>query len=113
MGVIPTVLRRGFVREDLVVGYVVEVQIVACWPTNDWRVYTKIADQSSHRDVHYVVAEAPAIRPTTGNNAIPKARLNLADQGVISKDAQPGEAGIIRIRTLLSSISRQPAGICG
>src|SRR4030095_8775649 len=34
---IPSVLRRGCVREDLVVGHVVEIQIVACWTTNDWR----------------------------------------------------------------------------
>src|SRR5262245_13511056 len=42
--VITAVLRRGFVREDFVVGHVVKVQIVACWTANDWWVHPKIAD---------------------------------------------------------------------
>src|SRR5262245_30359502 len=87
MGMVAPVLRRRFVRKDLVVGFVVEGQIVACWTANDWWVHAKIADHSSHRDVHYVVAKTAAIRPATWNNAIAKARLNLADQGVVSKDA--------------------------
>jgi hypothetical protein len=45
MGVIAAVLGCGFVREDLVVGHVVEVQIIACWTANDWWVHAKIADQ--------------------------------------------------------------------
>jgi hypothetical protein len=57
----------------------------------------KIADQSSHCDVHYIVAKTAAIRPAPGNNAIAKARLNLADQSVAAKDAQrekPGSSGL-------------------
>src|SRR5206468_5197122 len=92
MGVIAAVLRRGFVREDLVVGHVVEVQIVACWTANDWWVHAKIADQSSHRDVHYIVAKTAAIRPPARNNTIAKARLDLAYQSVTAKDAQAGKA---------------------
>ena len=89
MGVIAPVLRRGFVREDLVIGHVVEVQIVPCWTANDRRVHAKIADQSSDRDVHYIVAKTAAIRPAPGNDAIAKAGLNLADQSVATEEAQP------------------------
>ena len=113
VGVIAAVLRRGFVREDLVVGHVVEIQIVSCWTANDWRVDAKIADQSSDRDVHYIVAKTAAVRPATWNNAIAKARLNLADQSVASKDAQAREARVIWIGPLLSPIAGQAAGICG
>ena len=80
MGVIAAVLRRRFVREDFVVGHVVEIHIVARWTANDWWVHAKIADQRSHRDVHYIVAKTATIRPAPVNNAIAKARLNLADQ---------------------------------
>jgi hypothetical protein len=38
--------------------------------------------------------------------------LNLADQSVAAKDAQPGEARVIRVRTLLSPVAGQPAAIC-
>jgi hypothetical protein len=92
VGVIAAVLRRGFVREHLVVGHVVEIQIVSCRTANDWRIDAKIADQSRHRDVHYIVAKTAAVRPAAWNNAIAKARLNLADQSVAAKDAQPREA---------------------
>ena len=105
MGVIAAVLRRRFVREDLVVGHVVEVQIVACRTTNDWWVHAKIADQRSHRYVHYVVAKTATIRPAPGNNAIAKARLNLADQSVAAENAQPGKSRVIRVGTLLSSVA--------
>jgi hypothetical protein len=88
MGVIAAVLRRRFVREDLVVGHVVEVHVVSCRTANDWWVHAKIADQSRYRDVHYIVAKAAAIRPAARNNAIAKAWLNLADQSVAAKDAQ-------------------------
>ena len=112
VGVVAAVLRRGFVREDLVVRHVIEVQIVSCWTANDWWVDAEIADQSSHRDVHYIVAKTAAIRPAAGNNAIAKARLNLADQSVAAKDAQAGEARVIWIDTLLSPVAGQPAAIC-
>src|SRR5215468_8602094 len=98
MGVIAAVLRCRFVREDLVVGHVVEIQIVACWTANDWRIHAKIADKSSHRDVH---------------NAVAKAWLNLADQSVSAENAQSGKSRVIRIRPLLSPVTSKTAGICG
>src|SRR5215471_13099021 len=104
MGVIAAVLRRGFIGEDLIVGHVIEIQIVACWTANDRWVHAKIADQSSHRDVHHIVAKTATIRPAAGNNSIAKARLNLADQSVIAKDAQAGEARVVRVGPLLSSV---------
>ena len=113
MRVVAAVLRRGFVREDLVVGHVVEIQIVSCWTANDRWIDAKIADQSSDRDVHYIVAKTATIRPATWNNAIAKARLNLADQSVAAKDAEAREAGVIRIGTLLRPIAGQTAPICG
>src|SRR5262245_22065524 len=113
MGVVAAVLRGGFVREDLVVGHVVEVQIVTGWTADDWWVHAKIADQSSHRDVHYVVAKTATIRPAPGNDAIAKAWLNLADQCVATENAQPGKSRVIRVWTLLSPIAGQAAGICG
>src|SRR6266498_2720122 len=97
MGVIAAVLRRRFVREDFVVGHVVEIQSVACRTANDWWVHAKIADQSSYRDVHYIVAKTATIRPAPGNNAIAKAWLNLADQSVAAENAQPRKSGIIRV----------------
>ena len=112
VSMITAVLRRRLVREDLIVGHVVEVQIVPCWTANDWRVDAKIADQSSHRDVHYIVAKAAAVWPAAGNNAIAKAGLNLADQRVAAKDAQAGEARVIRVGTLLSPVTGQATGIC-
>src|SRR5215831_3834159 len=113
MRVIAAVLRRGFIREDLVVGHVVEVQIVACWTANDWWVHTKVADQSGDRDVDNVIAKTATIRPTPGNNSIAKAWLNLADQSVTAENAQPRKSGIIRVGPLLSAIAGQAAGICG
>src|SRR5262245_48291322 len=113
MGVIAAVLRRGFVREDLVIGHVVEVQIVACWTANDWWIDSKIADQSSDRDVHYVVPKTATIRPAPGNDAIAKAWLNLADQSVAAENAQPRKSRIIGVGTLLGTIAGEPAGICG
>ena len=110
MGVVATVLRSGFVREDLVVGHVVEVQIVACRTANDWWVHAKIADQRSHRDVHYIVAKTATIRPAPGNNAIAKARLNLADQSVAGENAQPRKSRVIRVWTLLGPVAGQAAG---
>src|SRR5262249_31708356 len=102
MGVIAAVLGCGFVREDLVVGHIVEVYTVANRAANNRRVDAKIADQSSHCDVHYIVAKTAAVRPAAGNNAIAKAGLNLADQTVAAKDAQAGKARVIRVGTLLS-----------
>src|SRR5262249_46113960 len=113
MRVITAVLRRGFVREDLVVGHIVEVQIVACWTANDWWVHAKIADQSSHRNVHYVVTKTATIGPAPGNNAIAKAGLYLADQSVTTENTQAGKSRIVRIGTLLRPIAGQAAGICG
>ena len=107
--VISAVLRSGFVREDLVVGHVVEVQIVSRWAANDWWVDAEIADQGGHRDVHYIVAKTAAIRPAAWNNAIAKARLNLADQSVAAEDAQAGEARVIGIALPVESRCR-PAG---
>src|SRR6266567_6784593 len=104
MGVVTAVLWRGFVREDLGIGHVVEIQIVSCWTANDWRVDAKIADQSSHRDVHYTVAKTATVWPAAGNNAVAKARLDLADQSVAAKDAQAGEARVIRIGALLRAL---------
>src|SRR6476660_1345206 len=112
MGVVAAVLRSRFVREDLVVGHIVEIQIVACWTANDWWVHAKIADERSHRDVHYIVAKTATIRPTPGNNAIAKARLNLADQSVVAENAQPRKSRVIRVGTLLSPIAGQATGIC-
>src|SRR5437762_6180234 len=113
MGVVAAVLRRGFVWEDLVVSHVVEIHIVARRTANDRRVDAKIADQSSHRDVHDIVAKTATVWPAAGNNAIAKAGLNLADQSVAAEDAQAGEAGIIRVGTLLSPIACQPARVRG
>src|SRR5262245_6687096 len=113
MGVVAAVLRCGFVREDLVIGHVVEVQIVTRWTANDWWVHAKIADQSSHRDVHYIVAKTAAVRPAPGDNAAAKARLNLADQSVATENAQPRKSRVIRVGPLLTTISRQTAGIRG
>src|SRR5438132_1221233 len=113
VGMVAAVLWRRFVREDLVVSHVVEVHTVACWTANDRRVDAKIADQSSHRDVHYIVAKTATVWPAAGNNAIAKARLDLADQSVAAKDAQAGEARVIRVGTLLSAIACQPARVGG
>src|SRR5437867_7244032 len=113
MGVVAAVLRRGFVRKDLVVRHVVKVQIIAGWPANDWRIDAKIADQSSHRDVHYIVAKTAAVRPAARNNAVAKARLNLADQGVVAKHAQPRAAGVIRVGTLSGPLAGRRGGSWG
>src|SRR5262249_33691629 len=92
VGVVATVLWRGFVREDLVVGHIVKVHTVANRAANNRRVDAKIADQSSRCDIHYIVAKTAAVWPAARNNAVAKARLNLADQSVAAKDAQAGEA---------------------
>src|SRR5262245_14849968 len=112
MRVIAAVLRRGFIREDLVVGHVVEVQIVACWTANDWWVHTKIADQSGDRDVDNVIAKTATIRPASGNNSIAKTWLNLADQSVTAENAQPRKSRVIRVWTLLSPIPGESTWIC-
>src|SRR5262245_64166024 len=113
MGVIAPVLRRRFVRKDLIVSHVVEVQVVSCWTANDWGVDAKIADQSSHRNVDYIVAKTATVWPAPGNNAIAKAWLNLADESVGAKNAQPGKSRVVRVRSLLGPIAGKAAGIRG
>src|SRR5438034_8942799 len=113
VGVVAAVLRRGFVREDRVVGQVIEVHTVARRTANDRWDDAKIADQSSHRDVHYIVAKTATVWPAAGNNAIAKARLDLADQSVAAKDTQAGETRVIRVGTLLRAIACKPARVGG
>src|SRR6185369_10080631 len=57
------VLRGGFVREDLVIGHVVEVHVIAGRAANHRRTYPQITDERGDCDVHHVIAEAPSVRP--------------------------------------------------
>src|SRR5512133_3572703 len=88
MRVIAAVLRSGFVREDFVVSHVIEIDAITSRTTNDRWVDPQIADQRRHCNVHYIVPETPAIRPTARHNAPTEPRLNRARQGITIKDAQ-------------------------
>src|SRR6476659_3758208 len=65
VGVIAPILRRRGIGEDLVVGHVVLVDVVASRPANDRRADAQVADQRRHRDVDHIVSEAPTVRPAT------------------------------------------------
>src|ERR1051326_1119955 len=83
---VASVLRGGFVWEDLVVGHVVPVHIVAGRTADGRRAGSEIADQRRHRDIHDVVSETAAIRPTARHRAAPKTGLNRAGQGIAAED---------------------------
>src|SRR5262249_34217824 len=94
---VPSVLRSGFVWEDLVIGHVIVVHVVAGRTSDDGRTHTQVTDQCCDRDVQHVVPKAAAIGPAPGNSAATKSGLDGAREHVAAKNAQPGEAGIVRI----------------
>ena len=94
------VLRRGLVREDLVERHVVRIDVVPCGTTNDRRARAQVADQCRDRDIDNVVSEPPAIRPSSGNDAVAEAGLDLADEHIAAEDAQPREARVVRVRRM-------------
>src|SRR5438094_357968 len=63
MGVVAAVLRRGVIREDLVVGHMVKVHSVASWAANNWWVDAKIAKQISDRDGKQALIEERVAMP--------------------------------------------------
>ena len=69
MRVVASVLRRPFVREGLVVTYVVFIEIVACGSANDWGRHAQIADERGNGDVKHIVAKAPPVGPATGDDS--------------------------------------------
>jgi len=87
MGVIPAILRRGFVGEHLVIGHVVPIHIVARSSNDRW-AGAQVAKQSAHGDIDYVIAKATAIGPTAGNCSPAEAGLDGARQYVPAKDTE-------------------------
>ena len=72
MGVIAAVLRRRFVREHLVEGHVVAINVVA-GGSDHWRTDAEIADERADRDIDDVVAESTSVRPAPRDGPTAKA----------------------------------------
>src|SRR5438309_11735965 len=96
MLVIAPVLRRGLVREDLVISHVVPVHVIARLPY-DGRAGAQITQERTHCDIDYVIAEAPAIRPAARDGAAAKAGLDRAGESVSAKDTQARKPRVIGI----------------
>src|SRR5258708_10099062 len=107
--VIPAVLRRGFVREHLVVSPVVPVNIIACRTANDGRANAQIADEGGHGNVQDIITEAAAIGPAAGDRAAAEASLDRAGENVSAEDAQTREAGIVGIGAGGGAVPAEPA----
>ena len=99
----PIERRRG-VGEDLVVGDVVGVDVVASRPTHD--ASRQVADQRGDRDIDDVITEAPAVRPTTRH----RNSLQRRKQRVAAEDAETREAGVVGVGRVHRTASRQPRG---
>ena len=101
MDVVATVLRRAFVRERLIVTDIVGAHAVdTVCHANDQRT-AQVTDEGTHRDVHNVVAEAATIGPTAGDDSADVKRMpgnQSTWKRIATEDAQPREAGVIRIR---------------
>src|ERR1700752_4090760 len=98
MTVLPTILRRAFVREGLVVADVVLAHAIDAVGHANLQRAAQVADERSDGNVHDIVTEATAVGPPAGNqSAVAKRVLNLALQNVASENAQPGKAGVVGI----------------
>src|SRR2546426_12463496 len=64
MGVMAAVLRGGLVREYLVEGHIVRVNAVTRHNRNDRGAHAQVTDQCGHGDVHDIITEAAAVRPS-------------------------------------------------
>jgi len=83
--VIAAVLRRGFVREDLIETHIVAIHVVAEWPSKYRRAGAEIAGDCGHRDIENVIAESPSVRPAAGDHAVAEALLDLANENIAAK----------------------------
>src|SRR5437870_8602577 len=108
---VSTVLRSGFIREDLIESHVVPVDSVARRPAdNQVRWIPQIADEDSDRNVGHVIPKSATIGPTARNETtVFEGILNLALQDIAAKHTQSGEAcvvGVCRIARTVSSKAR-------
>src|SRR5436189_143034 len=110
MAMIAAILRSGFVGEDFVVGHVVPIHVVAGWAANRRRAGAQIADESCDGNIHDIIAEAPAIRPTARNDAAAEAGLNGTGQRIAAKNAQARETGIVGIGAGAGAVSGEATG---
>jgi hypothetical protein len=96
---IASVLWSRFVRKHLIESHIVTIYPITCWST-DYQVIriTQIADQGRDSYIHYVIAKAPAVRPTAWNeSAVVEWILNVALQNVATEDAESRVSRIIWI----------------
>src|SRR5579863_9235206 len=94
MEMYPSVLRRGRVREHLVERDIIGRHIVAR-VTDDRRVRLQIADQGRQCDVHDIVPETSAVRPTARDNAAIGC-LYRAYQRITTEHAEPRKPVVVR-----------------
>src|SRR5262245_19402810 len=115
------VLRRRFVREDLVVSEVVagHAVVIALQRVEDLQIsrVTQVADQGDDPDVDHVIAEAASVGPSAGDEEFARRQSEelarqservargAALENVAAKDAQTREAHVIRIVRVASPVA--------
>ena len=103
------VLRRGLIREHLVVRLIVVIHAVARRKqVNHGRRHAQVAQQRVDGNVRHIVAEAPAVWPAAGNEAaVAEGVLDFALQHVAAEDAQSRVTRIIRIGRIIRAAPRE------
>src|SRR6185369_8487637 len=114
VGVMASVLRCGFVREDLVEGHVVLVHAIHAIGDADHQRAAQITEQRTDRDVHNVVTKAATVGPAAWNQAAVAERiLNLALEHVAAKDAKTRVTGVVWIGRMIGTPSGKAHLRCG
>ena len=109
MPVDAAVLRRGLIREHLIIRHVVVIHAIAWGVQVDHRRgHAQVAQQCVDGNVDYIVAEAPAVGPAARNEtAVAERILDFAFQNVAAKDTQSRETRIIRIGRVIRAAARK------
>src|SRR5262245_38046823 len=99
---------RRRIREDLVVGDVVAVDVVAGRANDDRRADAQVADERRHRDIDNIVSKSAAVRPSAGHGAVTESCLDRTRQRVAAEDAQPRETHVVWIRRMVHAAAGKP-----
>src|SRR6266550_2602589 len=101
MGVIPPVLRSGFVWKDLVERHVVRIDAVSSYDRNDRREHAQVTNQRGDGDVHDIITKAAAVRPAAGNDSAAEAGLDRTGEHVAAEDAQARVARVVLVGRMI------------
>ena len=85
---IAAVLGCGFVGEHFVIRHIVRADAIHAIGDTNYQRAAQVANQGADGNVHNVITEAPAVGPSTRNDAVAESRLNMAHQRIAPKDTQ-------------------------